>query len=132
PLLGVLPGTGGLTRVTDKRRGRRDRAAIFCTLVEGVRAQGAKEWRLIDDFAKPQQFADKVKERALELAAQSDRPGDARGVALTPLNRQVDAGGYRYEHVDVRLDRQARCATITVAAPKSPVADDLNAIVAQG
>jgi benzoyl-CoA-dihydrodiol lyase len=79
PLLGVLPGTGGLTRVIDKRRVRRDHADIFCTLTEGIRAQRAKEWRLIDDFAKPQAFAEKVKERATALAAQSDRPGRCQG-----------------------------------------------------
>src|SRR3954471_4507552 len=78
PLLGVLPGTGGLTRLTDKRRVRRDHADVFCTLVEGVRAQRAREWRLIDGHAKPQQFAQKIKERALELAGASDRPADAQ------------------------------------------------------
>ena len=122
PLLGVLPGTGGLTRVTDKRRVRRDHADIFCTLVEGVRAQRAKEWRLIDDFAKPQQFAAKVGERARALAAASDRPRDAKGVALTPLERTIDDAGYHYEHVDVSIDRKARSATITVAAPRSRAA----------
>src|SRR5689334_2616574 len=90
PLLGVLPGTGGLTRVTDKRKVRRDLADIFCTLVEGVRGPRAKEWRLIDDHAKPQQFAAKVRERATALAAQTDRPKDARGVALPPLRRAQD------------------------------------------
>src|SRR5437667_7388054 len=84
-LLGVLPGTGGLTRLTDKRHARRDHADIFCTLVEGVRAQRAQQWRLIDGHAKPQQFAQVVKERALALAATSDRPADAAGIALTPL-----------------------------------------------
>src|SRR4029077_1458830 len=84
PLLGVLPGTGGLTRVTDKRRVRRDLADVFCTTAEGVRADRAKEWRLIDHVAKPQQFVEAVKARALELAKLSDRPGGA-GVALTPL-----------------------------------------------
>ncbi len=132
PLLGVLPGTGGLTRVTDKRRVRRDHADVFCTLVEGVRAHRAKEWRLIDDFAKPQQFAAKVRERALALAAQSDRPQGARGVALTPLARTIDDAGIRYAHVDVRLDRKARTATITVSAPRSAPAADLAAIHAQG
>jgi len=136
PLLGVLPGTGGLTRITDKRRVRRDHADIFCTLVEGVRAQRAKEWRLIDGFAKPQQFAQKVRERALELAALSDdpgdRPADAKGVALTPLARTIDDAGYHYESVDVRIDRRARSATITVAAPKVPPPADLAAIVAAG
>src|SRR3989454_6314359 len=85
PLLGVLPGTGGLTRVIDKRRVRRDRADILCTLTEGVRAPRAKEWRLVDEIAKPQQFAARIKERTLALAAMSDRPADAKGVALTPI-----------------------------------------------
>ena len=125
PLLGVLPGTGGLTRLTDKRRVRRDHADIFCTLVEGVRAQRAQEWRLIDGYAKPQQFAQVVKERAIALAATSDRPRDAAGIELTPLSRTIDDTGYHYEHVDVRIDRRARCATITVSAPKSPAAEGL-------
>jgi benzoyl-CoA-dihydrodiol lyase len=132
PLLGVLPGTGGLTRVTDKRRVRRDHADIFCTLVEGVRAARAKEWRLIDDHAKPQQFAAKVRERATALAARTDRPKDAKGVALPALRRTQDDAGIHYEHVDVRFDRRARNATITVAAPSSPPPDDLDAIHAQG
>ena len=132
PLLGVLPGTGGLTRITDKRKVRRDQADIFCTLVEGVRAPRAKEWRLIDDHVKPQQFTQKVKSRALELAAKSDRPRDAEGIALTPLNRNVDDAGYRYEHVDVRIDRNARNATITVSAPLQGQPEDLDAILALG
>jgi len=132
PLLGVLPGTGGLTRVTDKRRTRRDHADIFCTLVEGVRAPRAKEWRLIDDYAKPQQFAAKVRERASALAAQSDRPRDARGVVLPPLARTIDDAGIHYGHVDVRFDRAARNATITVAAPVSAPPLELDAIRAQG
>jgi len=131
PLLGVLPGTGGLTRVTDKRKVRRDHADIFCTLVEGVRAPRAKEWRLIDDHAKPQQFAAKVRERALALAAQSDRPPGAAGVALTPLARAIDAAGIHYEHVDVRFDRKARVAPLTVRAPKDAPPTELAAIRAQ-
>jgi benzoyl-CoA-dihydrodiol lyase len=132
PLLGVLPGTGGLTRVTDKRRVRRDHADIFCTLVEGVRAERARQWRLIDGHAKAQQFAQKVAERALALAATSDRPADAKGIALTPLARAVDATGYRYPHVDVRIDRRGRSATITVSAPDSPPPGELDAILAAG
>ena len=132
PLLGVLPGTGGLTRVTDKRRVRRDHADIFCTLVEGVRAQRAKEWRLIDDHAKPQQFAERVRNRALELAKQSDRPQDAQGVPLPPLGRIVDDAGIHYEHVDVRIDRKARNATITISAPKAAQPDDAAAIQTLG
>jgi benzoyl-CoA-dihydrodiol lyase len=128
----VLPGTGGLTRITDKRRVRRDHADIFCTLVEGVRAQRAKEWRLVDDFAKPQQFAAKVLERALALAAQSDRPAGAPGVALPPLARTIDDAGLHYPHVDVAIDRKARHATITVAAPAAAEPDDLAGIVAAG
>ncbi len=132
PLLGVLPGTGGLTRVTDKRRVRRDHADVFCTLVEGVRAQRAKDWRLIDGFAKPQQFADQVKRRALALAGESDRPLDATGVPLPPLARTVDADGIHYAHVDVRFDRKARNATLTVRAPAAAQPEDVAAILAAG
>ena len=132
PLLGVLPGTGGLTRVTDKRRVRRDHADIFCTLTEGIRAQRAKEWRLIDDFAKPQVFAEKVKQRATELAAKSDRPSDAKGIALTPVKRTIDEAGYHYETVDVTIDRAARRATLTVKAPTAPVQSAIDQIVAAG
>jgi benzoyl-CoA-dihydrodiol lyase len=132
PLLGVLPGTGGLTRVTDKRHVRRDHADIFCTLTEGVRAQRAKEWRLIDDYAKPQQFAEKVKQRAEQLAAQSDRPAGAKGVALPALERSIDEAGYHYQTVDVVIDRKARRATLTVAAPSAAVANSIDDIVAAG
>ncbi|HET9046032.1 MAG TPA: 2,3-epoxybenzoyl-CoA dihydrolase [Casimicrobiaceae bacterium] len=133
PLLGVLPGTGGLTRVTDKRKVRRDLADIFCTLTEGVRAPRAKEWRLIDDSAKPQQFVEKVKARAAALAAQSDRPGSgSRGVALTPLARRIAADGYAYEHVTVKLDPATRTATLTVAAPAQREPDQEDAIVTRG
>ena len=132
PLLGVLPGTGGLTRVTDKRHVRRDHADIFCTLTEGVRAQRAKEWRLIDDYAKPQQFAEKVKQRAEQLAAQSDRPAGAKGVALPALERTIDEAGYHYQTVDVVIDRKARRATLTVAAPSAAVANSIDDIVAAG
>ena len=132
PLLGVLPGTGGLTRVTDKRKVRHDRADIFCTSVEGVRGAKAKEWRLVDDIAKPQVFAQKVQERALELAAQSDRPADAHGVALTPLNRSIEPDALRYTHVTVDIDRTRRTATWTVKAPTAPQPTDLAGIEAAG
>jgi len=132
PLLGVLPGTGGLTRVTDKRRVRRDLADIFCTLTEGVRAPRAKEWRLIDDSAKPQQWSEKVKARAAALAAQSDRPANAQGVALAPLDRAIRADGYAYAHVAVKIDHTARTATLTVAAPAMPEPEREDAIVARG
>src|SRR2546429_3953853 len=108
PLLGVLPGTGGLTRVTDQRHVRRDHADILCTLTEGVRAPRAKEWRLVDETAKSQQFAAKVNERAAALAEKSDRPLDAKGVTLTPLARMVADDGYAYGHVSVRIAKVAR------------------------
>ena len=132
PLLGVLPGTGGLTRVTDKRRVRHDLADIFCTTTEGVRGQKAKDWRLVDDIAKPAQFAARVQERALQLAAQSDRPADARGVELTPLDRTVEADVLRYSHVTVEIDRARRVATWTVKAPSGAQPTDVAGIEAAG
>src|SRR3712207_4875677 len=90
PLLGVLPGTGGLTRVTDKRKVRHDLADIFCTTTEGVRGQRAKDWKLVDHIARPAQFADAVKTHAARLAEGSHRPAGARGVMLTPLERGID------------------------------------------
>jgi len=123
PLLGVLPGTGGLTRITDKRHVRHDLADIFCTTTEGVRGQKAKDWRLVDDIAKPAAFNRKIQQRADALAAQSDRPVDARGVALTPLNRSIEDNALTYKHVCVTMDRVGRTATFTVKAPrgKQPV-----------
>ena len=119
PLLGVLPGTGGLTRVTDKRKVRRDYADMFCTNPDGVRGQRAKDWRLVDEVVKPQQFAEHVKQRALKLTEQSDRPANEKGVALTPVKRTVDEAGLHYEFVDAQLNREARSVTLTVRAPES-------------
>ncbi len=132
PLLGVLPGTGGLTRVTDKRHVRHDLADIFCTTTEGVRGQKAKDWRLVDDIAKPAGFAQKVQERARELAARSDRPANAKGVALTPLDRRIEADALRYKHVTVEIDRAKRTATFTVHAPAGAQPADIAAIEAAG
>ena len=132
PLLGVLPGTGGLTRVTDKRKVRRDHADMFCTNPDGVRGQRAKEWRLVDDAVKPQQFAEHIKQRALKLAAESDRPGEAKGVALTPLKRTANESGLHYEYVDVQCNREARTATINVRAPESVAQDTLEKALAAG
>jgi benzoyl-CoA-dihydrodiol lyase len=132
PLLGVLPGTGGLTRLTDKRKVRHDHADIFCTTSEGIRGQRAKDWRLVDEIAKPAQFAQAVQDRADHLAAQSDRPSVAKGVLLTPLQRDFSAAGVRYPYVDVKFDRQARTATITVHAPIVPQANDIAGIEAAG
>jgi len=117
PLLGVLPGTGGLTRVTDKRKVRRDHADIFCTTPDGVRGQRAKDWRLVDAVVRTQDFGEAVKKRAGELAEQSDRPIAVQGVTLTPLERTIDSGGLHYRYVDVEFNRAARTATISVRGP---------------
>ena len=132
PLLGVLPGTGGLTRVTDKRKVRRDHADIFCTNPDGVRGQRAKDWRLVDEIVKPQQFAEHVKKRALQLAEQSDRPLNAKGIALPPLKRTADAAGVHYEYVDVLWNREARTATLTIRAPESVTETTVEKVVAAG
>jgi benzoyl-CoA-dihydrodiol lyase len=132
PLLGVLPGTGGLTRVTDKRKVRRDLADVFCTTSEGVRAERAKEWKLIDDHAPPAEFDALVRRRAEALAKLSDRPAGAKGVKLPPLARKMDDSGYHYEYVDVTLDSAARTATITVKAPTADEPTEPAAIAAMG
>ena len=132
PLLGVLPGTGGLTRVTDKRHVRHDLADIFCTTNEGVRGQKAKDWRLVDDIAKPAAFADKVKERALALAAQSDRPAQGKGVTLTTVQRTIEADRLVYPNVTVDIDRAKRTATFTVKAPTGSQPQDIAGIEAAG
>jgi benzoyl-CoA-dihydrodiol lyase len=132
PLLGVLPGTGGLTRVTDKRKVRRDYADMFCTNPDGVRGQRAKDWRLVDEVVKPQQFAEHVKQRAVKLAERSDRPLNAKGIALTPLTRTVDEAGLHYGFVDAQLNREARTVTLTVRAPESVPSYTINSALAAG
>ncbi len=132
PLLGVLPGTGGLTRVTDKRKVRHDHADIFCTSVEGVRGQRAVDWRLVDAIAKPAQFGHVVHERAMKLAALSDRPADGKGVKLAPLDRRIAADSLDYEHVSVSIDRAKRQATFTVRAPRAAQPSDIAGIEAAG
>ena len=132
PLLGVLPGTGGLTRVTDKRKVRKDHADMFCTNPDGVRGQRAKDWRLVDDVIKPQQFAEHIKQRALKLAESSGRPVNVAGVALAPLKRTIDAAGLRYEYVDVQLNRASRTATITVRTPDWVTEDTVEKVIAAG
>ena len=132
PLLGVLPGTGGLTRITDKRKVRRDLADVFCTTSEGVRADRAKSWGLVDHSAKPQGFAQAVKEHAERLAAASDRPSAAKGITLTPLKCAIDAHGYHYQYVDALIDRAARSATLTVSAPGAAQPETIEGILAAG
>jgi benzoyl-CoA-dihydrodiol lyase len=132
PLLGVLPGTGGLTRLTDKRRVRRDLADVFCTTAEGVRADRAKEWRLVDHIAKPADFPALVKARAEALAAASDRPREAKGVALEPLDRKIDDKGLTYSALDVAIDRAGRVATFTLKAPETAGPGEVDKILAEG
>ncbi|MGB1611949.1 MAG: 2,3-epoxybenzoyl-CoA dihydrolase, partial [Arenicellales bacterium] len=124
PLLGVLPGTGGLTRITDKRKVRHDLADIFCTTAEGVRGQKAKDWRLVDDIAKPAEFKEAVRTRALALAETSDRPTGESGITLTPLNCEVTKDGLHYKHVDVAINREKRTATIVLQGPTDSVNAD--------
>jgi benzoyl-CoA-dihydrodiol lyase len=132
PLLAVLPGTGGLTRLVDKRNVRRDLADVFCTTAEGLGGAKAKAWGLVDEIAPPRAFAEKVQERAKALAAKTDRPHDAKGIALTPLKRTFDESGVHYEHVDVTIDTAARTIEITVNAPSANEAEDLDAILEAG
>ena len=132
PLLGVLPGTGGLTRVIDKRKVRRDLADIFCTVSEGVQGQRAKDWRLVDEIVRPAQWNDHLQKRARELAQQSDRPANAQGIPLTPLKRTIDESGHHYQFVDVQLDRPGRNATFHVKAPDSVTAKSLEEITSAG
>jgi benzoyl-CoA-dihydrodiol lyase len=132
PLLGVLPGTGGLTRLTDKRKVRHDLADMFCTTSEGVRGKRAKDWRLVDAVVKPQQFGAEVQRRASELAAPSDRPNGVPGVALTALKRGIDQAGYHYEFVDVAVDRALRRAPLKGSAPPEPPPQNIGDIVAAG
>ncbi len=119
PLLGVLPGTGGLTRLTDKRQVRRDRADVFCSTEEGVRGRRAVEWRLVDEVVPPSAWEARLRERALALAEQSDRARDANGVVLSPLQREFSTGGVTYSHVRVAFDRAMRRADVMVLGPGS-------------
>ena len=130
PLLGVLPGTGGLTRLTDKRKMRRDLADVFCTSTEGVRGRRALDWKLVDHIASKQNFMEKARERAEALAKESARPSDVTGVVMTPVDRTVRDDGYTYPYVDVTLTD--RVATFTVKAPSAPVSNTPDAILADG
>lgn len=132
PLLGVLPGTGGLTRLTDKRRVRHDLADLFCTNAEGVRGAKAVAWRLVDAIAKPAVFAKMVHERALALAAQSDRPTHAKGVQLSPLQRTYAPDALSYAHLSVKMDRSKRTAVFTIRGPSGVQPTDIASIEAVG
>jgi benzoyl-CoA-dihydrodiol lyase len=132
PLLGVLPGTGGLTRVVDKRRVRRDLADVFSTVAEGVKGKRAVEWRLVDAVHPTSRFKEEVARRARELAAQSDRPGAGSGITLSPLNPNVTNDALTYSAVSLTLDRERRTADLTIEVPQGPQPDSLDAILAAG
>ena len=132
PLLAVLPGTGGLTRLVDKRRVRRDRADYFCTLEEGIKGQRAVEWRLVDEVVPRSRLAEATKQRAGGLAARTDRPAGARGIALGPLERRIEGDRVVYAHVTCAIDRPHGVAEITVAAPDAAPPSDTAGIHAAG
>ena len=131
PLLAVLPGTGGLTRVTDKRKVRRDRADFFCSTEEGLRGAKAVEWRLVDEVVPPSKWADAVAARAHALAKKSDRPASG-GIKLTPLARKIEDGRVSYSHVDVEIDLARSVATVTVRGPSQAVPPSVDAAHALG
>jgi benzoyl-CoA-dihydrodiol lyase len=132
PLLAVLPGTGGLTRVTDKRKVRRDHADYFCTFEEGVKGKRAVQWRLVDELAPNSKLDARVTERARAFAAASTRKAQGEGVKLTPLTRTIDRDRIRYGFVSVDIDRAGRTVTIAIKAPDAPPPADAESIRAQG
>ena len=132
PLLAVLPGTGGLTRLVDKRHVRRDRADFLCTTSEGLRGKRAQEWNLVDEIAPRSRFEETVHARALTFAAQSDRPADAVGIALTPLARSIEDTTITYEHITIELDRELRTASFTIHAPSGDLPPTLSAVHTAG
>jgi benzoyl-CoA-dihydrodiol lyase len=132
PLLGVLPGTGGLTRLIDKRRVRRDHADVFCTTADGIRGQRAVEWRLVDAAVRTQEFGARVKERAAALAETSIRPREPVGITLAPIQRELGADRLRYKHVDVQLDRERRLATLTISGPTGATISTVDEAMTKG
>lgn len=132
PLLAVLPGTGGLTRLVDKRKVRRDLADVFCTVEEGVRGKRAVEWRLVDEVLPGSKFNEAVQQKALEMAASSDRPESEKGISLPALERELSENSLKYKHVTVEIDRNSRVATLILQGPQIPVPSSLADAVAQG
>src|SRR5438128_2220600 len=132
PLLSVLPGTGGLTRVVDKRKVRRDHADFFCTIEEGIKGKRAVQWRLVDEIAPNSKLEARIADRAREFAASSKRNGSGPGIALAPLNRTIDDSGIRYGFVNVDIDRAQRIATISIKAPEAGPPSDIDGLGAQG
>ena len=131
-LLAVLPGTGGLTRIVDKRKVRRDHADYFCTVTEGIRGKRAENWKLIDELVPRSKFEQKVKERAIEFANKSSRPTDAKGIALNLLNRKIEKNRITYDHVSVEYGRQSGIVNLTIHAPDGDLPTDLESIHAAG
>ena len=132
PLLAVLPGTGGLTRVTDKRKVRRDLADVFCSIEEGVKGKRAKEWRLVDEVIANSKFDEAVKDRARTMAAESEKSDVADGIALTPLTREFSDDAVTYSTVEVTLNRDGRRATILIKGPETDAPADMDAFTAEG
>ncbi|KPF94455.1 benzoyl-CoA-dihydrodiol lyase [Rhodopseudomonas sp. AAP120] len=132
PLLAVLPGTGGLTRVVDKRKVRRDRADFFCTIEEGIKGKRAVQWRLVDEIAPNSKLEAKLADRVKALAASSSRNATGKGIELTPLTRSFDDTGVRYKFVSVDIDRDARIATISISGPDAAPPADIDGLFAQG
>jgi benzoyl-CoA-dihydrodiol lyase len=128
PLLGVLPGTGGLTRVVDKRRVRKDRADVFATRSEGVRGKQAVEWKLVDEVIPKRVWDETVRERAAAAAARSTRPAGAQGISLTSLQREETEHGIRYRHVEARFDREQGLVEITVHGPEGDLPDTVERV----
>ena len=132
PLLAVLPGTGGLTRVTDKRKVRRDLADVFCSIEEGVKGKRAAEWRLVDEVVPNSKFNEIVADRAKSFAAKAAGK-KARGISLTPLARTFgEDGSVTYSTVEVAIDRKLGVATVTISGPSQPAPDSLDALQAEG
>jgi benzoyl-CoA-dihydrodiol lyase len=132
PLLAVLPGTGGLTRVVDKRKVRRDHADYFCTIEEGIKGKRAVQWRLVDEIVPNSKLEAKVAERSREFAAASTRNGNGKGISLAPLTRSFDDNGIRYGFVSVDINRAERIATISIKAPDVSAPADIDGMIAQG
>ncbi len=132
PLLAVLPGTGGLTRLVDKRKVRRDLADVFCTLEEGIRGQRAVDWRLVDETVTRTSFETRIQEKAMQMAESSDRPGDANGVSLTPIERDISGDSITYPYVKAQLDRAGRVVTIVLEGPADGPPHDVSGIEGAG
>ena len=132
PLLAVLPGTGGLTRVVDKRKVRRDYADIFCTLEEGIKGQRAVEWRLVDEIVPRSQFNERVRQKALDIAAQSSRPDNVEGIILDKIERNIKVNEIQYPYVSLKFDRKLNNVTLTIKSPSTACTGDLDTVLTEG